>query len=525
MRLHPLLFAVLLSACAAQGPVSRPTFFTPHAAAVTSSPPSEDYGTAHPFLLLDSAPDGQWLLACQAREDTNGDGRIETVFGHHGNIVGDALRPYLFLEPGAGIRIDEVLAVAPTGRFLVLVRDSTLWLLDMETREEKVLASEFMSDTTSPHPPSRASFSRDGLRLLYLRPEAGRSVAVVRDLLQGTERVLDAGRGLLGQALLEPSGQWAVFDVVEDTNSDGKESWPQADTTLASATCRGPVISSSHFGWEGDTPVRRYRRLEGGPLLQGDDILQPMGEGVLRRAPDRSIFFEHADGRREIWVPSSCNGTLVFADTAREQVVVACETQPDRGPLELHGARVHQPLGWQTYLPFSDNYLRSSGSDGRLLSLWVVSEAASSNEADIVIDLERRTVRVVPLGQVVAFLGAHALLQESIDPDGGCRCAQSGQRLWFWNVETGAPPNVLSESTDSGLFQAGDTVLVMGKRIDLRTGKVLGDASAGALALDIRGRVLRPSPTAVKKEPGSSAQSGPVRWEPALKAHESQRTR
>ncbi|NPC45506.1 hypothetical protein HPC50_00245 [Corallococcus exiguus] len=516
MRLRPLLFAVMLSACASQGPVSRPTFFTPPAAAVAPSTPAEDYGTAHPFLLVDSAPDGRWLLACQAREDTNGDGRIETVLGFHGNIVGDALRPYLFLEPGEGIRIDEVLAVAPTGRFLVLVRDTTLWLLDVETREEKVLASDVTPDTTSPHPPIRASFSRDGLRLLYLRPEGGRPVSVVRDLLQGTERVLDAGRGLLGQALLDPSGQWAMFDVVEDTNSDGKESWPREDTTLAPATCRGPVISSSHFGWEGDTPVRRYRRLGGGALLQGDDILQPMGEGMLRRAPDRSIFLEHADGRHEVWVPSSCNGTLVYADAAHEQVLVACEAQPDLGLLELHGARVHEPVGWRMFLPFSDRYIRFPGRDGRLLSLLVPSEREPSNAVDTVIDLERRTVRVVPFGWVVASLGAHALLQESVEP--AEPVGRRGGRLWLWNVGTGFPPNVLSESTDSGLLWAGDTVLVMGKRINLRTGKVLGDASDGALALDIRGRVLRPSPTAVK-EPGSSAQSGPVRWEPALKTH------
>lgn len=520
MRLHPLLFAVMLSACAAQGPAARPTFFTPHAAAAAPSTPSEDYGTAHPFLLLDSAPDGRWLLACQAREDTTGDGRIETVFGHHGNVVGDALRPYLFLEPGAGIRIDEVLAVAPTGRFLVVVRDTALWLLDVETREEKVLASEVMPDTTSPRPPIRASFSQDGMRLLYLRPEGGRPVAVVRDLLPGTERVLDAGRGLLGQALLDPSGQWAVFDVVEDTDSDGKESWPREDTTLASATCRGPVMSSSHFGWKGDTPVRRYRRVKGGPLLQGDDVLQPMGEGMLRRAPDRSIVLEHADGRRETWVPSSCNGTLVFADAVHEQVVVGCETQSALSPLELHGARIHQPLGWRMDLPVSSRFARVPGLDGRLLSLWAASESNPTEAVTVAIDLERRTVQRVPVGDLVVSLGAHALLDEDVapaEPDG-----RWGRRQWFWNTETGAQ-RVLSEPVGFDLFRAGDTVLMGGMLVDLRTGRVLGDVTEDPLALDTRGRVLRPVPTEVKDP--RSVPSGPVRWEPALTTQESQRTR
>ncbi|MGE6758370.1 TolB family protein [Corallococcus interemptor] len=512
MRCHFLLFAMLLSACASQGPASRPVFFTPPAGVA-----SGDYGTANPFLLMDSAPDGKWLLACQAREDTNGDGRIASVFGFHGNIVGDALRPYLFLEPGAGIRIDEVLAVSPSGRFLAVVRDSTLWLLDVETREETVLASEVTPDTTSPHPPIRASFSRDGLRLLYLRPEGGRSVAVVRDLLLGTERVLDAGRGRVGQALLDPSGQWAVFDVVEDTNADGQETWPQEDTTLASATCRPPVLSSSHFGWEGDTPVRRYRRVSGGPLLQGEDVLQPLGEGMLRRAPDRSIFLEYEDGRRETWVPSSCNATLVFADAAREQVVVVCASQPDLGPLEVHGARVHQPLGWRMELPFSERSIHLAGRDGRLLSLMVPSEHEPSHSVPIVIDLEQRMARAVPLGQVVAFLGGHALLEESVKPAEPCgRC---GSRLWLWKVGTGLPPTVLSEATDSRLFWAGDTVLVMEKVINLRTGRVLGTVTDKPLALDTLGRVLVPRSSPMK-EPGL-APFGPVRW----LAHEPQRTR
>ena len=329
--------------------------------------------------------------------------------------------------------------------------------------------------------------------------------------------MLDAGRGLLGQAFLD--GQWAVFDVVEDTNGDGKESWPREHTTLASATCRGPVMSSSHFGWEGDTPVRRFRRVEGGPLLQGDDVLQPMGEGMLRRAPDRSLFLEHADGRRETWVPSSCNGTLVFADAAHEQVVVVCETPSALSPLELHGARVHQPLGLWVSLPFSERDIGLYGSDGRLLSLFAFSVPEPSKGVDAVIDLERRTVRVVPLGDLVASLGAHALLQEHVkpaEPDG-----RWGERLWLWNVETGQT-NVLSESPDFGLFWAGDTVLVMGKRVDLRTGKVLGDAADKVLALDTQGRVLRRTPTAQEPRPPLF---GPVRWEPALKDHESQRTR
>ncbi|RYZ43232.1 MAG: hypothetical protein EOO72_06920 [Myxococcaceae bacterium] len=73
----------------------------------------------------------------------------------------------------------------------------------------------------------------------------------------------------------------------------------------------------------------------------------------------------------------------------------------------------------------------------------------------------------------------------------------------------------MSESGDTTPHRAGDTLLLMGKLIDLRSGRVLGDIEGEPLALDTRGRALRPSPTS-KEHPGS-LMLGPVRWEPALK--------
>ncbi|RYZ43233.1 MAG: hypothetical protein EOO72_06925 [Myxococcaceae bacterium] len=446
MRLHPLLFAVMLSACASRGPASRPASSEPSetgeassraspAPPVEDASPSGDYGTAHPFLFMDSAQDGRWLLACQAREDTDGDGHIKTSFGYHGDSQGDAMQPYLFLEPGAGIRIDEFLAVDPQERYLVLVRDGQLWLLDMETREQKVLASDVTPDTKSARPPARASFSQDGLRLFFIRPEGGTPVAVVRDLRQGTERVLDAGKGLIGQVLVDPSGHWAMFDVVvEDTNGDGKQTWPQRETTLASAMCRGPVMSSSSYGWQGDKPVRRFRRVEGGPLLQGDDVLQPLGEGLLRRAPDQSIFFEHADGRKEIWVPSGCAGAVLHADAARQQLLVACETKQDLLPLELHGAAVHQPLGWLTSRIGLNVMGADSGRDGRLVIAWGQSKTQSDQFVRLVIDMDRHTVQPLLNGQPMPLQGPLALLRETLHPrrpmagrQPDCRCGTRRQ--------------------------------------------------------------------------------------------------
>ncbi|RYZ39927.1 MAG: hypothetical protein EOO71_18050 [Myxococcaceae bacterium] len=497
MRLQPVLLAVMLSACASRGPA----FFAS----------SANYGTAHPFLLMASAQDGRWLLACQARRDTDGDGQVQLSSGNHGELFGDTLRTYLFLEPGAGLPIDALLATDPTGRFLALVRDGTLLLLDLETREEKVLALKVTTDPSSPEPPVRASFSRDGRHLLFLRPEKSRSVAVVRDLREGTERVLDAGSGRIEQAVLVPSGHWAMLDMVEDSDPDPP--WTQQNPMRANnAACRGPALPTSSFSHHGDTPIRRYRRVDGGPFVQGNDVLHPLGEGMLRRAPDSSIVFEDAQGRRETWVPASCNARLLHVDEARQQVLVACNTRQIMVPLELHGASVHQSLGWQTTLSTLMNHGTLSGRDGRLVSTWVESKTQPNTWLPLVIDMERRTAQpLLTEWTPVTSLGALALLSEDLSsPDGTWT-----RRLWLWNAETGEK-RVLSESKDFGLREAGDTVLLMGKWIDLRTGRVLGEVEHAPLAIDTRGRVLRPSPTAVVDQGWPLI--GPVRWEPALKA-------
>ncbi|MCY1040545.1 hypothetical protein OV208_04350 [Corallococcus sp. bb12-1] len=506
MRLQPVLFAVMLSACASRGSV----FFTSPTARVDPSSPSTDYGTAHPFLFMDSAQDGRWLLSCQARTDTDGNGRIQIFFGNHGEIFGDAVRMYLFLEPGAGIPIDALLATDPTGRFLALVRNGTLLLLDLETREEKELASKVATDPASPEPPVRASFSRDGRQLLFLRPEGSRSVAVVRDLREGTERVLDAGRGRIEQAVLTPSGHWAVLDLVED--DDPEQPWTQQNPMFANnAGCLGPVLSSSSFSGHGGTSIRRFRRVDGGPFVQGNDVLHPLGRGMLRRAPDSSIVFEDAEGRRETWVPASCDAKLLHVDEARQQVLVACNTRQIMVPLELHGARVHQSLGWQTTLATLMSRGTDSGRDGRLVFTEVESKTQPNTWLTLVIDMERRTAQPLPPRTLVTSLGALALLQEVRSrPEDTWT-----QRLWLWNAET-QEQSVVSESEDFGQYKAGDTVLIMDKWIDLRTGRVLGEVEHAPMAIDTWGRALRPSPSSVVER--GKPLIGPVRWEPALKA-------
>ncbi len=70
------------------------------------------------------------MVLCQARADSNGDGTIAAQVGHHGHMGGDEMRPYLVMGRGAGEPIDDYVGHDPTGRYVLLVRQRRLQLLD-----------------------------------------------------------------------------------------------------------------------------------------------------------------------------------------------------------------------------------------------------------------------------------------------------------------------------------------------------------------------------------------------------------
>jgi len=488
----------------------------------STPPPPAEYGTAHPFLLQAVAPDGRWLLACQARADTNQDGIIEVRVGQHGDLGGDEARPYLFREPGAGVPIDDLLAVDASRRHLVLVREGSLRLLDTVTGTEQVLAPWTADDvgSNSPQPPVRASFSKDGQRLLYLRTEAGKKVAVLRDVARGDERVLDAGPGLLGQAVLHEDGRWALFDVVaKDTDEDGTLTWPHQQTSLAPARCRGPVQSSSHGEWKGDSPVRRYLRVDGGTPVEGSDILQPLGEGLLRTTPQGAIVFEDARSNQQTWVPESCRARLYAVDEPRRLLVVGCKTRDPLGTtLELHGPELHLSLEREVS-PYAPVRRFSSEGPPRLLPTSIlVSKDTSRSYALVLLDMERHTLvpPPVPDSTWIHTQGAHALLRENPAQEG----AERGRaRLWLWNADTGEK-RLVGEEVGEAQERAGEHVLTQGWLVDMGTAQVLGPVTDEPLAIDTRGGALRythavPPPADLMRK--QTAPLGPVKWEPAVK--------
>lgn len=463
-------------------------------------------GTRHPLLFQRAAEDGRWAIVCQAREDTNRDGSVEVIFGRHGDTYGDALVPYLFLEPGEGERLDDFLTADPAGRYLVVVRGGSLRLLDTYTRTDTELAPPgAIPESTAPSAPLPVSFSRDGRHLLLVSlsgPEK-RPTAFLLDPRDGSRREVPHGPGVLGHARLDPDGRWVMFGVItQDTDGDGQLTWPQARTSLSSRYCRGPIMSYGHYGQEGDTPIWLLRRVDGGGLVPSEGVLHALGDALLRQGEQGEVFVEEASGQRTEWVPTGCGANVLHVDAAREQVLVACK---ERGnALELHGARVHQPLG----LSVEDTGRPpSSGGPPRLFPVTPVSTpGGASSTPQSVVDLETRTVHPVR-GEVQYTEGTRALVVRYAGRD------HSFRRLWWVDTQTGEQRK-LGEQTGYGFAIAGSLVYSEGLLVDMSTGRLVGPVKGEVQALDTQGRVvLDPGGAA-----GRSLPLGPLQWTPAVRS-------
>ena len=427
-RLAPLL--LLLAAC------SRPDSSTAKAPEPSRPEPSrpeplptgEPLGTAHPLRYLQSPPDAHWLAVHQVREDRNGDGRADSS-------------PYLLFGPGPGEHIDAFCASDPLGRYLVIVRGDSTWLIDSYTRAETRLGPRpnpldpvFIGGGSLFEPPC-AQFSADGRRLLFVRPRPGdgRLMLVVREVRGGSESILNPGPGLLDAAQLDPTGQWVFSEAVEqDTDGDGTLSRIDRFAFMV----RAAII-------EGDAPVSRVQRVDGRVLREPDSLLVPLGSSTLRRGSRGELLVEDASGQRTEWVPAECGAYLLHVDPVRELLLVACRNRGSPSPVELHGREVHQALGVTTH---AGQFLEERfSSSTRLVTIAPVSPPVVNRLepqfSDTLLDLERCTRCTGRCSTPTA-------------PGPWCSMRGSRSGSWTWSGASG-PRSARAAGSRSGLSRLG----------------------------------------------------------------------
>lgn len=274
-----LWVVALLSGCQSAAGPSAPR--APQVAAPIPTPPTppptpppptpaREIGTAHPLTLQALDPDGRWLLICQARTDTDGDGKIDIHVGHHGDLYGDAMVPYLVFVDGPGDAIETFVSRSRDGRWLAVIRNKALELVDAEVPgapRTVALVDADLRDDGFPFGDARAaSIADDGARMTYFRHTAAGDRIVIRDLATGRERVVDVA-GQAWRMWVTADGRWAKVAVQR-----AGAAFPEMGTSLSARGCRGPIMSYSTYGLSGERPSEKWLDLDRAAWVAADKL-------------------------------------------------------------------------------------------------------------------------------------------------------------------------------------------------------------------------------------------------------------
>jgi hypothetical protein len=434
------------------------------------------FGTPHNVVLVAAAPDARWIVYCQAREDTNGDGEVFTGVGYHGDLLGDRMRAWYAAPDGRESPIDDFVGADSSGRYLAVVRDGRLLLQDTvaDTTVDLSASGAETRDDATPLGAHRAATFGDR-HLLYLRE---RSV-VVRELSTGAETAVDVTHGELFSAWLEDG--WVVMLVVRnDTDGNGKLEWPTVHTSLGARHCRGPISSFSTFRDGGDDPTQLLVPLGGGEPREVDGFISTLGDELLVRRADESLALIGGATEHEL-APPTCHGQLLGVDSERAQIVAACAD----GVVRLFWRGGWADVGTENPVHHGDNV----ESTDRLLLLPDGS----------LLDFETRAVVANLDDEYHPILAADRAL---VHRDG---------RVLLWNYTSGESRSLgRSESDYFDYCRTGSVVAVDGQVVDLERFAKLGSYSGEALAVARNGEVL-----VAAREPAPHSFElpvGPLRW-------------
>ncbi|HEY0993396.1 MAG TPA: hypothetical protein VGD80_40365, partial [Kofleriaceae bacterium] len=240
-------------------------------------------GTAHPILVEEIARDGSWLVVCQARQDTDRNGKISVGYGMHGDTFGDRLDPFLVFGSGTGSLIDSFVARDDDGAWFAVVRGGALELFDARHQSGVQLRDADVRDDGNPFGGARgASIAADGTRMIYFRHGGAGDRIVIRELASARERAV-AVEGALWRAWVDDDGRWARVLTLPS----GSE-WPVAQTSLGPRGCRGPVLSYSTGGFDGARPTERWLDLERAAFVAAADLPSDVPDRFGHRRPRRA---------------------------------------------------------------------------------------------------------------------------------------------------------------------------------------------------------------------------------------------
>jgi hypothetical protein len=461
----------------------------PAGSVAPGSLPAAATSAAVPLTFERAAPDGRWILSCQARADTDGNGVIDVVMKPNGELGGDELARYLTFDSGSELVIDSLLAYSGDGRWVVIEQAGRSELLDTVSSARLDL-SALGADTRRLAGPRSAhrTLAFDGDRFFYVRGSRAWEL-VERQLGSGAERVLARGSEPLRRFSLDAAGSLIVLELGSAEPGHKPESdWPYP-TESGKESCQGPVarylaprpsaVAPSYLVIDRDTTE----------VVRADDFAAAYGKTILRRDPDGTLFALSASSRR-VFADRDCAGRILWMDAARDELLVGCALpkKPGRLGVELIAHATRTPLEIDVAQLVFDEPARPSE---RLVPLYP--------GADVVIfDAEKRLLHRLKSGDaVLATRGPKALLRRA-------------RALLLFDAGTGAVTPLGGTLDPLGDALVGASLaLVSPLLVELGSGAVRGSIPGRALALSSSGSAL----FAATPASATSLAWGPLTWQ------------
>lgn len=424
-------------------------------------PQDGQIGTAHHAIVTAADPQGRWVLICQARVDSNGDGWIHFGFGAHGINEGDEAGLYFVRGSGEGEAVTGLIARDASGRWLVLGRDhDEISLLDLDCGTSTALYPAITSihDELYPLKPSRIQFDPSGQYLLYRRRSDGRDILVVRQLETGSEQFVDPGPGTLISAGWEGSAWLRLRIVRDDVNGDHEVELPEDSNSLWAGTC-GLGSTTFMAGWSPDIRVEHVAWSTG---LRLDHAHTSLGDELLIADAGKITAVTPSGTRRTLALAPGCRP--IHGDAARGQVLADCDDS-EATQLEVLGAHGQRRLGRVKHWLYELRVLSP-----RLLELTF------SDRPNYWLDLEQLRLYHQTPGYAAAAHGKHALIR--------------GDRDVLVDLAAGRERVVLGRTYWSGTVSAGRHAYAYPWLVDLERGKRLARIEEPVHAVTSDGRLL-----------------------------------
>jgi hypothetical protein len=451
--------------------------------------PSASTTAAGPLTFEAAAPDGHWIVVCQARTDSDRNGQLEVKVSPRGELTGDALQRYLELVSGDELELEDLLAASADGRFLVLTLAGRAVLYDTTsgTRTDLSLLGADIARDPNQRNLHRTLVFGDGA-LFYVRKHDREQELVERALTDGAERVLYQSTDPVARITLDARNKLISLAVARDaTARNGRFIWPHALESTPKA-CQSSVPRYVAANPNADLFSYVVVNRESGETRAVDGFVTGFDSGVVRRDAEGALLLDRGKASSVV-ADKGCSGRLLFTDPWHDTFLVGCTLpkRPGRFGVELVAAGARKPLDIDVAALSWDEPARS---ETRLLALYPGADSA-------LFDTQTRKLHALHPGDaVLATQAAHALLRR-------------GKTLVLFDAEVDREAALPGELAPFGdVLRQGALVFASPELVDVASGRVLGNVAGKALALSTSGAVLVPAKAATE----SSLAEGPLSW-------------